>query len=203
MIKMKKKVLGLALIAMSLAAFNGTAQNTTTTDNSVCKENRICTKNADCQNQTACIKADRKTRMAKVDPYAGLTLTDAQKARLQELDNKCRTARKEQAQARKENKLKNDSDRLAQRKAAKKSYLEEVKTIIGPDQYVVFLENMYINGGSQHRFHKTYMDHKSHDKKSHAMRGGKDGSKGERGQRGNKGMRTAKTANTAGVVSAL
>lgn len=200
---MKKKVLGLALIAMSLAAFNGVAQNTTTSDNTVGKENTICKKNADCKDKTACIKGDRKARMAKADPYAGLTLTDAQKAKLQELDNKCKTARKEQAQARQENKLKNDSDRLAQRKAAKKSYLEEVKTIIGPDQYVVFLENMYINGAGQQHGNKAYMVQKSHDKKAHAMRSAKNGSKGERGQRGNKSMRTAKTANTANVVSAL
>ena len=106
---MKKKVLGLALVAMSLAAFNGSAQNTTTADNTVCKENRICTKNADCKNQVSCIKGERQARMAKADPYAGLTLTDSQKAKLEQLDNKCRTARKEQAQARQEKKLKNDA----------------------------------------------------------------------------------------------
>ena len=200
MIKMKKKVLGLALVAMSLAAFNGSAQNTTTADNTVCKENRICTKNADCKNQVSCIKGERQARMAKADPYAGLTLTDSQKAKLEQLDNKCRTARKEQAQARQEKKLKNDADRRTECKA-RKSYLEEVKTIIGPDQYVVFLENMYINGGGQqHRGHKAYMGHKSHDKKARAMRGGKNDSKGERGQRGNKSVRTANTANVASAL---
>lgn len=201
MIKMKKKVLGLALVAMSLAAFNGSAQNTTTVDNTVCKENRICTKNVDCKNQATCLRGDIKGRVAKADPYAGLTLTDAQKAKLEQLDNKCRTARKEQAQARQEKRLKNDADRRTECKAARKSYLEEVKTIIGPDQYVVFLENMYINGGGQqHRGHKAYMGHKSHDKKARAMRGGKNDSKGERGQRGNKGVRTANTANVASAL---
>ena len=36
------------------------------------------------------------------------------------------------------------------RKNARKEYLEEVKAIIGPDQYIVFLENMYVNGGGNH-----------------------------------------------------
>ncbi|MDE6654692.1 MAG: hypothetical protein K2K37_09940, partial [Muribaculaceae bacterium] len=53
------------------------------------------------------------------------------------------------------------------RRASKKSYLDEVKAIIGPDQYVVFLENMYLNGGGdrggkgmrQHRGDKQGIAH--------------------------------------------
>lgn len=133
---MKKKILGLALMAMSLVAFNGMAQNSSSADNSVKQEN-IKGK-----------KADKQGRRDKaINPFEGLNLSDAQKSKLQQLDAKRQAERQQQMQARKENKQRNDSAKLADRRAAKKSYLEEVKAIIGPDQYVVFLENMYVNGG--------------------------------------------------------
>ena len=53
--------------------------------------------------------------------------------------------RRQQSQLRKEEKQRNDSARKADRQASRKAYLEEVKTIVGPDQYVLFLENMYVN----------------------------------------------------------
>ncbi len=133
---MKKKILGLALMAMSLVAFNGMAQSNSSDNNSVKQEN------------VRGKKADKQARPGKaVNPFEGLNLSDAQKSQLQQLDAKHKAQRMQQMQARKENKQRNDSAKIADRRAAKKSYLEEVKAIIGPDQYVVFLENMYINGG--------------------------------------------------------
>lgn len=158
---MKKKILGLALVAISLAAFNGNAQ-TTTTDNTPAQEN------------VKGKKTDRQGRRDKVNPFDGLNLTDAQKTRLQELDNQLREAGKERVKAAKEERRRNDSARIEQRKAAKKSYLEEVKAIIGPEQYVVFLENSYINSGS-HRgsgHDKAMNPGKKHDKKGIARNAG-------------------------------
>lgn len=66
---MKKKILGLALVAISLVAFNGNAQ-TTTTDNTPSQEN------------VKGKKGDRQGRRDKVNPFDGLNLTDAQKTRL-------------------------------------------------------------------------------------------------------------------------
>ena len=63
---MKKKILGLALIAMSVVTFSGMAQ-TTNKDNNVKKEN-IKGK-----------KADKQVRRNQVNPFEGLNLTDAQK----------------------------------------------------------------------------------------------------------------------------
>ena len=133
---MKKKILSVALLATSLFAANSFAQapadnncNTTSIENVRGK------------------KMDKKG--GKKNPYEGLTLTDAQKAQLQQLDEKRNAQRKQNADAQKVEKQRNDSVRMAARKTAKKEYLEEVKAIIGPDQYVVFLENFYINGGNQ------------------------------------------------------
>lgn len=163
---MKKKVLGLALVAMSLAAFSGMAQNTTSTTGTACIE------------KTKCAKTDKCNRAAKANPYDGLTLTDSQKAQLQQLDARTRSDRQQEARVRKEARQKNDSMRMADRKASRKSYLEQVKAIVGPDQYVVFLENMYVNGGGQHG-PKAASFHKQKSKKGQMHRGGK----GDRGQR--------------------
>lgn len=135
---MKKKILGFALIAMTLTAFNGMAQNP---DNNNTTAKQECVKGK---------KADKQECRKQLCPFDGLNLTDAQKTQLQQLDNKRKAARQEQTQARKDKKQEMKNDRLAERQAAKKAYLEEVKAIIGPDNYVVFLENFYVNGGGNH-----------------------------------------------------
>lgn len=160
---MKKKVLGLALMAMALVGFNGMAQNNS-------QKNAQC-----CKSQTECVKGGKgmkKEAREMKNPYEGLNLTDAQKNKLAELDSKRMADRKAKMEARKaevkgQKNEKNDADKQARmqaRKADKMEYLKEVKAIIGPDQYVVFLENFYVNGGGNHG-----------DKK--AFRQGKDGKK--------------------------
>lgn len=133
---MKKKILSVALLATSLFATNSFAQAP-----------------ADNNSNTTSIENIRGKKMdkkgGKKNPYEGLNLTDAQKAQLQQLDEKRNAQRKQNAEAQKMEKQRNDSVQMAARKTAKKEYLEEVKAIIGPDQYVVFLENFYINGGNQ------------------------------------------------------
>lgn len=140
---MKKKIFGLAMIAISLAAFNGMAQSSAP-DTKTCKEN-VCKEKADCKMK----KDGKKMKENKICAFEGLNLTDAQKAQLKELNSKRNEARKAQGEARKQEKQRNDSAIMAQRKAEKKAYLEEVKAIIGPDQYVIFLENMVMNGGGR------------------------------------------------------
>lgn len=83
---MKKKILGLALIAMSVVTFTGMAQ-TTNKDNNVKKEN-IKGK-----------KADKQMRRNQVNPFEGLNLTDAQKTQLQNLDTQRKAARDQQMKA--------------------------------------------------------------------------------------------------------
>ncbi|MDE6254608.1 MAG: hypothetical protein K2M39_00270 [Muribaculaceae bacterium] len=151
---MKKKILSIALIAMSLVSFTGMAQNTNP-ESSINKEKveNVRGKKGDKKGDKKFDKkSDRKSdkkcerKDGKKNPYAGLTLTEAQQQKLQQLDNNRKAARQQQKMARKENKMRTDSLKKMERLAAKKSYLEEVKAIVGPDQYVVFLENYYING---------------------------------------------------------
>lgn len=175
---MKKKVLGLALMAMALVGFNGIAQNPSQKNAQVC-----------CKAQAECVKANKelkKEAREKMNPYEGLTLTDAQKTKLAELDSKRMAARQAKMEARKAemkdqkgDKSKYNGDmktRMDARKADKIEYLKEVKEIIGPDQYVVFLENMYVNDGGGNHGGK-------------AIRQGKDGKQGMAHSKGMKGQR--------------
>lgn len=87
------------------------------------------------------------------DMFAGLTLTDAQKSQLQALQDK----RRDQVKERLANRPAKDSTLTAEqrkemraqkersRRDSQLEYLREVKEIIGPDQYVIFLENMVVN----------------------------------------------------------
>lgn len=133
---MKKKILSIALIAMSLVSFGSMAQ-TVSNDNQV-KTERVKER-----------RVDKQDKRAQRNRYEGLTLTDAQKAQLTQLDNKRREARKQRMENREQSQQVSREARMAARQASDREYLEEVRAIVGPDQYVVFLENMYINGTNQ------------------------------------------------------
>lgn len=163
---MKKKVLSIALVAMSLVSFSSMAQN---------KTNDLTVKQETVKGK----KADKQSRRTQVNPFDGLNLTETQKSQLQQLDESRKTAREQQAQARRENKHLNDSARIAQRQASKKTYLEEVKAIVGPEQYVIFLENMYVNNGGNR--HGKAISSKVKNGKDKATRNGRDDRKGNRG----------------------
>lgn len=162
---MNKKVLGLALIAVSAIAMTGVAQTPAATTSATQEKIRTDRKAA---------KESRK----QVNPFEGLNLTDSQKTQLQQLDAKRSEARKQAARARKVDKQQKDSVRSESRKAAKKAYLAEVKTILTPEQYTVFLENMYVNGGA-HKNHKKFADGRK-DGKKHGDRKGMKGNRPDR-----------------------
>ncbi|MDE6480492.1 MAG: hypothetical protein K2L45_09495 [Muribaculaceae bacterium] len=194
---MKKKVLGLALMAMALVGFNGMAQNNSQKNAQGCKAQTECAKGC---------KGMKKEAREMKNPYEGLTLTDAQKSKLAELDNKRMAdhkakmeARKSESNGQKADKSKTHAEMKAlreARKADKVEYLKEVKEIIGPDQYVVFLENFYVNGGGNHGDKKAFQQGK----------GGKQGmahNKGMKGQRkgDRKGGKRAGNETSANVQS--
>lgn len=150
---MKKKVLGIALLAMSFVGFSAAAQTPAT--------------NAPSQQESV-KKGDRQGRKAQVNPFEGMNLSDAQQAQLKQLNEKRQSERQARKQTRKDEKQRNDSARMAERRNEKKSYLDQVKAIVGPEQYVVFLENFYVSGGN-----KAAMGHKSKDgRKGHGDRKG-------------------------------
>lgn len=172
---MKKKVLGLALIALSLAGFSAAAQQ-----------------NADTKAQgkelRKELKGQRHGERKHINPFEGLNLTEAQQGSLQQLDNKRKEARKAQAQAGKESRQKMKTEMRGQRKAARKAYLDEVKAILTPEQYVNFLENNYLNAAGR-KGHKSAMHSAKGDKK----KGQRDGRRGDKqGKRQNDGGKQGK-----------
>jgi len=135
---MKKKIMGMAVMALLLSAFTVSAR-----DASCCKD--TC-KVARCGQQVRC---DRN--MAGCDKecnlFEGLTLTDSQKAQLMQLTDNCNAVCSGQMMAARAGRCGADSVCRVERRAAKRKYLEDVKAIIGPDQYVTFLENVVVNSG--------------------------------------------------------
>jgi hypothetical protein len=178
---MKKRIVGLALIAMSLVTVNSVAQtpnqNTQTTPK---------------QENTQCKKAPGKGQCKAVCPFEGMNLSDAQKGKLEQLNTKRANARAEKSKATKAEKQRKDSVKMTERRAAKKEYLEEIKAILTPDQYVVFLENSYVNVDQHHG--KAMKQYRHHGKD---MKGkpGKDGKKNH-ANRGTKNRTNAQAPST-------
>lgn len=77
--------------------------------------------------------------------FDGIQLTDAQKAQLKTLKEKGRADRATKQQAKQERK----AQKRAGREAARKSYLDELKKILSPEQYLQYLENSYVRGGAK------------------------------------------------------
>lgn len=172
---MKKKILSIAILALSLVSFSGVAQNQNTDTETRRTEN------------VKGNRADKKDQRERKNPYEGLNLTDAQKAKLQQLDDSRRAQREQMKQQRKDEQSQDKAAKMEARKASKRAYLDEVKAIIGPDQYVVFLENMYMNGGDalggkamhQRRGDKQGMAHNKDGKNDRQKKG--NGGRGDRG----------------------
>lgn len=183
---MKKKILGLAAIAMSLIALPSVAQNKKNSDGRK-KEARI--------ENTRCTKDFRKGDRACCI-FEGLTLSDTQKDQLKQLNEKQLADRKARKEALRADRQRNDSTMRAERRASKKAYLEEVKAIIGPDQYVVFLENFYLNGGQGNGHGKAIRGQKGHGHHGHFAQNGKNRN-GKSMNRADKAQKTSSEANAA------
>lgn len=141
---MKKTILGLAIIAMALVSPTTYAQNKTAKKEKCSAQTEQVCKSAELQGQ----KKDCK----KGCEFEGLNLTDAQKQQLQAENQDYTTLKKSLYQNAKDcSKDQRDSLRGDVRKKAndlKKNHLNKIKTILTADQYVVFLENNYMNGSA-------------------------------------------------------
>lgn len=194
---MMKKVFSAMIVAMSLMAvpsFAQTADNAKCAD-SKCKSEKVAKCKAECEKVAKCSKGAAGKMQAKKarNEFEGLTLTDSQKQQLSDLQQKRMDARKvereqmkAQRQQMKAEKSSRDSLRVAKRTADRKEYLEEVKTIIGPDQYIVFLENQYINAAPMQKSAK--MGHQAMKGKDFKANKDQKGQKGDKGQKGQKGV---------------
>lgn len=129
----------------------------------------------------------RKDRDAVRDSlaFAGITLTADQQNKLTNLRENARAQREafraeakankeaNKADMNKENKNGKRAEGFAKRREARKNYLNGVKEILTPEQYVVFLENVYMMPQQGPRMDKANL---------HKAKAGKDSkkSKGER-----------------------
>lgn len=171
---MKKKILSLAVIAMSMFSINAVAQNPTT-NNAPAKECKKECKASQCNDQ----KCDKQCPTL----FSGMNLTADQQAQLKALQEKRVTKMRQRAESakaqKKSDRRQNDSLRMADRK----NYLEEVKAIVGPDQYVIFLENIVLNNpqGKGHSVMPGKMGRHGDKAMRHGDRMKKDGRHQHRG----------------------
>ncbi len=117
---MKKNIITMAIAIAALCGIPAIAQTPQTAQ---CARQE-CTK-PDC-NKTRC---DRKDDCRRSDPFAGITLSDQQKTALDAL----KPAKGDRA----------DKQRT-DRRQSRRDYINGVKNILTPDQYVIFLENMVV-----------------------------------------------------------
>ena len=144
---MKKIFLSIMLVGALLVSGTVYAQNQVegTTGASVQKEN---TQNGKDKKKASKAKKDgkksdkksvTKSNRPKYNPFDGIQLTDDQQKRLQVLRQGLGPVELTPEQKQQLKKERNDK-----KMEAKKNYLNGVKEILTPDQYVVFLENVYL-----------------------------------------------------------
>lgn len=158
---MKKKLFSIAIVALSLFGTSAMAQTANQTKQQCTQTECVAKGKGDCAKAKGdCAKkgkGDKKQRhgAGKADLFKGMTLTEAQKTQLQELQTQRMEARKQakaaQRDKKKELKQQKDSTMRAAREAEMRDYLAKVKKIVGADQYVIFLENIAVNTPVQNR----------------------------------------------------
>ncbi|MBO5053902.1 MAG: hypothetical protein J6C44_06690 [Muribaculaceae bacterium] len=161
---MKMKFLLATLVGTTFFTNAVWAQTVTSTENNVtCTAGKQCVKDGKkCDNKGKCDKRChrgvkalncRQGENMKRDMFAGINLTDTQKTQLEALKQR----RQQQRDEIRANRPAKDStltreqrralrvQREAKNREGRLEYLREVKEIIGPDNYVIFLENMIVD----------------------------------------------------------
>lgn len=136
---MRKKLLALTLLCVSVAAVPAFASNGSKDKPGDRKE---------CSKRPQCKKGDREC----FNPFIGITLTADQRGKLEALkpaacgqDKNC----KQKSECKKSDCKKRDNscqNARLDRRQGKRDYISKVKEILTPEQYVVFLENIVVNG---------------------------------------------------------
>lgn len=129
---MKKQILALAFAAVSAITFSSFAQ--TPCSNSQCPQQKECTKQV-------CPKA-KTDECCLASSFDKMNLSDKQKEQVKALQQ-------ERLKSRRLNKQRCDSAGRAYRMSEKLDYLSNLKKIVGPENYVIFLEDYYINGSDK------------------------------------------------------
>lgn len=161
---MKMKFLLATLVGTTFFTNAVWAQTVTSTENNVtCTAGKQCVKDGKkCDNKGKCDKRChrgvkalncRQGENMKRDMFAGINLTDTQKTQLEALKQRRQQQRDEMRANRpaKDSTLTREQrqalrvQREAKNREGRLEYLREVKEIIGPDNYVIFLENMIVD----------------------------------------------------------
>ena len=189
---MIKKILSVTLVAISMVSIPMVAQNTNGKVEK-CEKTEKCDKKEKCDSD--CEKDKKANRDAKM--LEGLTLTDAQKQQVADLNAKTRNARKAKAEEvkneRKQEKEAAKADRKAmkmQKEQERRAYLQEFRKIVGDDNYIIFLENQYIQ---KSEFDKPGMKKDARDGKMMQLK------KEKLQQKGSKAKETARIHKSKGV----
>lgn len=132
---MKKNILTIVIAVLAICAFSASARDNNRQDRR--KANRTeqtCNKNNSCEL------------------FKGIELTADQQTALKEL-NEQNTAKRPEMGKRPERGQRPDSAQMAQMRQARqnalRTYLDGVKRILTPEQYVVYLENCYLTQSAQ------------------------------------------------------
>lgn len=141
---MKRKFTTIALALVAALGIGAAAQ---TPDAATCpkgtKQAKECRHGAP---QQACANRDS---MEMAVFFEGITLTPEQQTKITTLrQNNRQQARESKALARQQR-----ADRAKARKDAQRSKLNEMKSILTPEQYVVYLENIVVNAPAGPRMH--------------------------------------------------
>jgi len=118
-----KKIIALAIVAIALCGIPAIAQ---------------AQNNGNCCNSTECTKHGA---------FAGITLSESQQKAISELDANRKAqneSRMQQMKKARKERLQNDSVARAERKNERREYLNKMKNILTPEQYVTFLENLVL-----------------------------------------------------------
>lgn len=142
---MKKFIIASFVAISALMATSANAQTLASSQAIRSANNAEC-----CTEQAVC---------SENDPFAGLNLTDAQKAKIKGLNAECHKQRKEAKDAKKAAAKAAREEKARNANESRRSYLAKVKEILTPEQYVTYLENAYVNigrpnGRRPERFHK-------------------------------------------------
>lgn len=190
---MKKKIFGMLIAFATIASGSVYAQTQQAKDKSGAKPE-------------CCIPAainKNKQAKPKFNPFDGVQLTSDQQQRLQVLRQglgPVKLSKEEMEKLSDEQKKQMRQENKAKKAEAKKKYLSGVKEILTPEQYVIFLENVYLyqpekGKGNLHgnKKMKGKKNFKGDVTKKKENKGNKDkmASKGEKKSKRNKAQKAA------------
>lgn len=166
------KIIKLALVAVALCGLPAVAQNQ---DNTTCTQQQ-CNKGPECRQ-------GKKDKGQRPDFFEGITLSETQQQALNQINAERKAQfearRQEMKQNKKEGRRVVDSQKFNPNDE-RREYVNRVKSILSPEQYVVFLENIVFEQGAPNG-----------PRKDMRLDRGRKGIKGNMGDRSQRGNRTA------------